>query len=185
MPWRNFQSPEFRTKFQREVPLFLEITEFPFNTVNAGRVKETHMPKTSSIRSSVLIKHRFDKTPTCDRRTQTQAHGQYRGCIASHGKNQRILSQRKKVFHSVNLKAVDAMLSIASMMRNSAESVPIVKSVPQKSLSIEPTIPTMFRWAHWLAFSAETFSVGTIMPDYWRKLLESTAGVYTSTAVYW
>ena len=26
-------SPEFRTKFQREVPLFLEITEFPFNTV--------------------------------------------------------------------------------------------------------------------------------------------------------
>ena len=32
MPWRNFLSPEFRTKFQREVPLFLEITEFPFNT---------------------------------------------------------------------------------------------------------------------------------------------------------
>jgi len=33
MPWRNFLSPEFTTKFQREVPLFLEITEFPFNTV--------------------------------------------------------------------------------------------------------------------------------------------------------
>ena len=33
MPWRNFLSPEFKTKFQREVPLFLEITEFPFNTV--------------------------------------------------------------------------------------------------------------------------------------------------------
>jgi len=33
MLWRNFLSPEFRTKFQREVPLFLEIIEFPFNTV--------------------------------------------------------------------------------------------------------------------------------------------------------
>jgi len=33
MVWQNFQSLEFRTKFQREVPLFLEITEFPFNTV--------------------------------------------------------------------------------------------------------------------------------------------------------
>ena len=32
---------------------------------------------------------RFSRTPTCDRhrRTQTQAHGQYRGCIASRGKN--------------------------------------------------------------------------------------------------
>ena len=26
-------SPEFRTKFQREVPLFLEITEFPVNAL--------------------------------------------------------------------------------------------------------------------------------------------------------
>jgi len=33
MPLRNFLSPEFRTKFQREVALFLEITEFPFITV--------------------------------------------------------------------------------------------------------------------------------------------------------
>jgi len=32
MPWRNFLSPEFRTKYRREVSLFLEITEFPFNT---------------------------------------------------------------------------------------------------------------------------------------------------------
>ena len=50
--------PEFRTKFQREVPLFLEITEFPFNTVQ-DRLKEAHMPKTSSIRSSVSIEHRL------------------------------------------------------------------------------------------------------------------------------
>jgi len=30
MPWLNFVSPEFRTKFQREVPLFVELAEFPF-----------------------------------------------------------------------------------------------------------------------------------------------------------
>jgi len=58
MLWRNFLSPEFRTKFQREVPLFLEITEFPFNTVLEGW-KEAHMPKTSSIRSAVSIEHQL------------------------------------------------------------------------------------------------------------------------------
>lgn len=38
------------------------------------------------------------------------------------------------------------MASTASMMRWRAESVPMVMSVPQKSLSMEPTMPTMFRW---------------------------------------
>ena len=33
MPWRNFPNPKFRTEFKREMPLLLEITEFPFNTV--------------------------------------------------------------------------------------------------------------------------------------------------------
>jgi len=76
--------------------------------------------------------------------------------------------------YDVYLKAVDAMLSMASMMRNSAESVPIVMSVPQKSLSIEPTMPTMFRWAHWLALSAETLSVSTIKitRNYWQASRE-------------
>ena len=80
MPWRNFLSPDFRTKFQREVPLFLEITEFPLNTMYGGW-KEAQMSKTSSIRSSVSIEHRL----VTDGRTQ--AHGQYRGCIASRGRN--------------------------------------------------------------------------------------------------
>jgi len=66
MPWRNFLSPEFRTKFQREVPLFLEITEFPFNTVYDGW-KEAHMPKTSSIRPSVSIEHRLMTDGQTDR----------------------------------------------------------------------------------------------------------------------
>ncbi|KAE9528230.1 hypothetical protein AGLY_012652, partial [Aphis glycines] len=44
-----------------------------------------------------------------------------------------------------NLPAVDTIASIASIMRCNAESVPIVMSVPQKSLSIEPTIPTIFK----------------------------------------
>jgi len=56
MPWRNFLSPEFRTKFQREVHLFLEITEFPFNIAQDGW-KEAHIPKTSSIRSAISTEH--------------------------------------------------------------------------------------------------------------------------------
>lgn len=43
------------------------------------------------------------------------------------------------------------MASTTSMIRCRAESVPIVMSVPQKSLSIEPTIPTMFRCEDFLA----------------------------------
>jgi len=38
------------------------------------------------------------------------------------------------------------MASTASIIRCSAVSVPIVMSVPQKSLSIEPTMPAMFRY---------------------------------------
>lgn len=44
-----------------------------------------------------------------------------------------------------HLWAVVVMASTISMMRCSAESVPMVMSVPQKSLSMEPTMPTMFR----------------------------------------
>ena len=65
-PLRNFLRPEFTTKFQREVPLFLEITEFPFSTVYDGW-KEAHMPKTSSIRSAVLVELRL----VTDGRTDT------------------------------------------------------------------------------------------------------------------
>ena len=43
------------------------------------------MPKTSSIRSSVSIEHRL--VTDRHRHTRTQAHGYYRGCIASRGKN--------------------------------------------------------------------------------------------------
>lgn len=45
---------------------------------------------------------------------------------------------------AAHLCAVVVMASITSMMRCSAESVPMVMSVPQKSLSMEPTSPTMF-----------------------------------------
>ena len=52
MPWRNFLSPEFRTKFQREVPLFLEITKFPFNTVSdANSQRKQKAPKARAPRS--------------------------------------------------------------------------------------------------------------------------------------
>lgn len=41
--------------------------------------------------------------------------------------------------------AVVVMASMTSMMRCRAESVPMVMSVPQKSLSMEPTSPAMLR----------------------------------------
>lgn len=44
-----------------------------------------------------------------------------------------------------HLWAVVVMASMTSMMRCRAESVPMVMSVPQKSLSMEPTSPAMFR----------------------------------------
>ncbi len=44
-----------------------------------------------------------------------------------------------------NLCAVVEIASITSMIRCRAESAPIVMSVPQKSLSMDPTRPTMFR----------------------------------------
>ena len=33
LPWRNFLSPEFGTKFQRKVPFVLAVPEFPYNIV--------------------------------------------------------------------------------------------------------------------------------------------------------
>lgn len=50
--------------------------------------------------------------------------------------------------------AVDTIASIASCIRCNAESVPIVMSVPQKSLSIEPTKPTMCKWLNFVRCSA-------------------------------
>jgi len=84
MPKENFQSPEFGTKFQREVPLFLELTEFPFDTVQDGW-KEAHMPKTSSIRLTVLVELRLVTDGQTDTGPWLVPH--YRGCIASRGKN--------------------------------------------------------------------------------------------------
>jgi len=45
-----------------------------------------------------------------------------------------------------DLRAEVEIESIASIIRCRAVSAPMVMSVPQKSLSIEPTIPTMFKW---------------------------------------
>lgn len=59
----------------------------------------------------------------------------------------------------LDLCAVVMIASIISMMRCSAESAPMVMSVPQKSLSMEPTKPTMFRWPCCLA------SVSEILPE--------------------
>lgn len=47
------------------------------------------------------------------------------------------------------------MASMTSMMRCRAESVPMVMSVPQKSLSMEPTSPAMLRCEYVCAVLSE------------------------------
>ena len=51
-------SPELGTMFQKEVPLFLALAEFPYNTV-WDRSKKAPMPKTSWIRPVVLIQYQL------------------------------------------------------------------------------------------------------------------------------
>ena len=53
-PW----SPEFGTKFHREVPVFLEVPEFLFNTLQ-DRSKDAPVPKPGSIHSAVSIEHQL------------------------------------------------------------------------------------------------------------------------------
>ena len=81
-----------------------------------------------------------------------------------------------------NLEAVVAMLSMASMMRCRAESAPIVMSVPQKSLSIEPTNPTIFRCAHAAAFSAVILPTQNIIC---RWIIHSSNMANDCTALWW
>jgi len=66
MPWRNFLSPEFRKKFQRDVPLFLQIPNFLETQCRTGRKKPPR--KKTQLDPS----NHFNRTLTCDRLTQTQ-----------------------------------------------------------------------------------------------------------------
>jgi len=67
----------YQTKFQRKVPLILEVPECPHKTVQ-NRLKEATVSK--QVRFVQPI--RFDRTPTCDRHRQTQGHSHYRGSVA-------------------------------------------------------------------------------------------------------
>ena len=71
--WRN---PESGIKLHGEVPLFLEVPEFPYNTV-LGMSKEAPVPKTSSIRSSVSIELRLVTD------TDTDRHASIASCMQS------------------------------------------------------------------------------------------------------
>jgi len=72
MSKKKFLSPNFGTKFQRDVPLLLYINlpELPYNTVY-NRTKEAYMPKSSSIRPSISIEHRLVTDRQTDRQTDT------------------------------------------------------------------------------------------------------------------
>jgi len=73
----KFLSPEFGEKFQREVPLFLKIPEFPY--CGTGRL-ERNSPAQNQPNSF----NRFDSTPTCDIH-KTHGHSCTGAGIASRG----------------------------------------------------------------------------------------------------
>jgi len=75
----KFSKSDFRTKFQREVPLFLEITEFLLTQCRTGE-------GSSHAKNQLHSFIRFDRTPTCDGQTDT-GPWLVLGCIASRGKN--------------------------------------------------------------------------------------------------
>ena len=60
-PWRNFLSPAFGVKFQREVPLFFEMSEFPYKQLRIGQRKLT--------KNQLCPSSRFGTMPACDGRT--------------------------------------------------------------------------------------------------------------------
>ena len=75
---KNRQSSEVRPNFQTEVPLFLKISECPYNTMLGNRWQLLYQRKqTSSIHSAVLIQYR----PVTDGRTDKQRATAYTGAI--------------------------------------------------------------------------------------------------------
>lgn len=66
--------------------------------------------------------------------------------------------------------AVLTMASILSMILWRAESVPIVMSVPQKSLSMEPTNPTMWRCSNFSDCSCVMSPVRKLQFFSWKRM---------------
>ena len=87
--------------------------------------------------------------------THTQVHKHINISVQLSMSTRLPLTNKKDERH---LLAVVEIASTASMMRCSAVSVPMVMSVPQKSLSMEPTMPTMLRCLH------RTFSSSVTLP---------------------
>jgi len=61
---KNLLSSDFGTRFHREVPLYVEISKFPKNTV-LDTLRVAYVPKISLIHSATLIEFRL----VMDRRT--------------------------------------------------------------------------------------------------------------------
>ena len=79
LPWQNFLSPEFGTKFQWEVLLFWRHANFLTTECGIGERHAKNQLDSSS---------RFDTIPTCDGRTdiQTDNDSKYRASLAMRGK---------------------------------------------------------------------------------------------------
>ena len=88
LPWRNFLSPEFGAKFQREVLLVLEV--YPNFIIAQFRINQRKLPcpkKTSSIRLVVSIQYRLVTDRQRDRQMDGHTHDSIScASIASRGK---------------------------------------------------------------------------------------------------
>ena len=86
LPWWNFLSPEFGAKFQREVPWFLEIPEFPYNKhTRIGQMK-LHAKKTRLYPLFRCYTSLWRTDRLTDGRTDRYTTTAYRISIASRGK---------------------------------------------------------------------------------------------------
>jgi len=72
LSWRNFLLPGFTTKVQREVPVFLEIPDFPHNAALKGR----KLPcQTRSLRLTVSIELPLATDAETGKQTDRQTQG--------------------------------------------------------------------------------------------------------------
>ena len=83
----------------------------------------------------------------------------------------------------IYLDAVVVIQSIASITRCKAESAPMVISVPQKSLSIDPTRPTIFKCLYCSALSAAISSGKKATKVRSNRLLTSPMWTYSSRLI--
>jgi hypothetical protein len=116
---------------------------------------DTHAAAASTVMTNVSPTFVWSEQQT----HRFQHHSTYNSSVSifSNAANDATYPQCLPITSIINVRwceyAVETIASIASMIRCRAESVPMVMSVPQKSLSIDPTMPAMWRCAYFVCWS--------------------------------